>query len=133
MRARPVVPRTESAEPASVALLAVEHDDAALPDEARARVVEAEAAPTPQVEAAPGQALHVAFGFAAQETLVDALATLRELFRTHPGDTPVVLHIPAGHGRDQEMELRRGVAYDAELRAEVTRRFGDGLLSLSLR
>jgi hypothetical protein len=30
------------------------------------------------------------------------------------------------------MELRRGVAYDAELLAEVRRRLGDGIVELSL-
>jgi hypothetical protein len=30
------------------------------------------------------------------------------------------------------MELRRGVAYDAELLAEVQRRLGDGLVELRL-
>ena len=30
------------------------------------------------------------------------------------------------------MELRRGVAYDSELVAEVRRRLGDGLVELSL-
>ena len=30
------------------------------------------------------------------------------------------------------MELRRGVAYDAELLAEVRRRLGDGLVELRL-
>jgi hypothetical protein len=30
------------------------------------------------------------------------------------------------------MELRRGVAYDAELVSDIRRRFGDGLVELSL-
>jgi hypothetical protein len=30
------------------------------------------------------------------------------------------------------MELRRGVAYDAELLAEIRRRLGDGLVEINL-
>jgi hypothetical protein len=43
----------------------------------------------------------------------------------------VVLHVPAGGGREQPMQLRAGVAYDAELLSEVQRRVG-GLVLLQL-
>jgi len=42
-----------------------------------------------------------------------------------------VLHIPAGAGRTHEMRLGVGIAYDAELLADVHRRFGE-LLQLRL-
>ena len=52
---------------------------------------------------------------------------------TGPGETRVVIHVPApGGGAALPMELRRGVAYDAELLAEVRRRLGDGLVELHL-
>jgi hypothetical protein len=65
------------------------------------------------------------------ERVVEAFGVLRELFAGHPGDTPVVLHVPAGGGREQPMQLRAGVAYDAELLGEVERRVG-GLVRLEL-
>ena len=53
--------------------------------------------------------------------------------RERPGSTRVVLHVPAPSGGPSlPMELRRGVAYDAELLAEVRRRLGEGIVELSL-
>ena len=49
---------------------------------------------------------------------------LRALIHDHPGETPVLLRIPAGPGREQRMQLRLGVAYDAELSAAIKRRLG---------
>ena len=45
-----------------------------------------------------------------------------------------MIHVPATAGGEAPcpMELRRGVAYDAELLAEVRRRLGDGLVELRL-
>jgi len=43
-----------------------------------------------------------------------------------------VLHVPAGSAREQEMHLRLGVAYDAELMADVHRRLG-ALVELDLQ
>ena len=60
-----------------------------------------------------------------------AFEGLRSVLRARPGATPVVLHIPAGPGREQEMRLGPGVAYDAELLAEIERKLG-GLLRLGL-
>ena len=60
-----------------------------------------------------------------------AFSELRALIKSRPGATPVVLHIPAGPGRTQEMRLGVGIAYDAELLAEVGRSFGN-LLQLRL-
>jgi hypothetical protein len=49
----------------------------------------------------------------------------------HPGDTAVVLHLPAAGGRSQQMQLRTRVAYDAELVATIQRRLG-GVVTLEL-
>jgi hypothetical protein len=65
------------------------------------------------------------------DRVVDAFGVLRELFAGRPGETPVVLHVPAGGGREQPMQLRAGVAYDAELLGDVQRRVG-GLVDLRL-
>jgi hypothetical protein len=43
----------------------------------------------------------------------------------------VIVHVPAPGGNALPMELR-GVAYDAELVAEVRRRAGDGVIDLRL-
>jgi len=65
------------------------------------------------------------------ERVVEAFGVLKEVFAGRPGETPVVLHVPAGGGRSQPMQLRTGVAYDAELLAEVERRVG-GLVRLEV-
>jgi hypothetical protein len=129
---RPAEPRSEPTEPAAVTALDPDHDEPALPEEARQQVLADERAPTRPIEAAAGQSLRVHFRAAPQETIVAAFKTLNQLIRAHPGETPVVLHIPASGGREQAMELPLRVAYDAELTASVQRRFGDGLVSLEL-
>ena len=61
------------------------------------------------------------------------METFRQLLRAHPGSTRVVIHVPSGRsGGELPMELRSGVAYDAELLAEVHRRLGPGAAALSL-
>jgi DNA polymerase III subunit alpha len=106
----------------------------ALPDEARDRAAGDAAAATPPVDASPGAILHVRFaGGAATDRVVGAMEAFRGLLAEHPGATRVVLHVPAPSGGSSlPMELRRGVAYDAELLAEVRRRLGEGLVELSL-
>ena len=129
---RPPVPLSEPPQPGSLDGLAPETtDEPPWPDEARAQVQREAAADTAALEAAAGRSLHVRFGRAPQEAVVSAFATLRELFGQHAGETPVILHVPAGGGREQEMQLRAGVAYDAELVADVRRRLGT-LVELSL-
>jgi hypothetical protein len=83
------------------------------------------------VSAGPDQVLHIRFGSASNERIVAAFRELKAVIKSRPGSTPVVLHIPAGSGREQEMRLGVGIAYDAELLAEVDRRFGP-LLELRL-
>jgi hypothetical protein len=99
-------------------------DEPPWPDEAARQAARVAQAPTIPVEAGPSQALHVRFGSAPQEQLVQAFEILRDVLAERPGDTPVVLHIPAGGGREQQMQLRSGVAYDAELVGEIGRRVG---------
>ncbi|MBA3308170.1 MAG: hypothetical protein H0T04_05745 [Chloroflexi bacterium] len=86
---------------------------------------------TAPLEASVGQQVHVRFARAPQDSLLQALQTLRDVLREHPGDTPVVLHIPAG-AEERPMQLRAGVAYDTELLAAVRRRLGGGIAELRL-
>jgi hypothetical protein len=108
-------------------------DEPAVPDEARARIV-ADATADDPVDAGPQTVLHVRFaGGAATDRVVGAMETFKAVLRDRPGTTPVVIYIPGPTGGDPlPMELRRGVAYDAELLAEVRRRLGDGLIELRL-
>ncbi len=128
---RPVaLPPIEPGEPLSGEFVELESigpeiDEPALPDEARNRAQAAANAPTAPTEANPSQVLHVRFsgGAAAERTMEE----LRGLIRSRPGGTRVVLHVPGGRGGELPMELRSGVAYDAELLAEVSRRLGSGV------
>jgi hypothetical protein len=105
-------------------------DEPSVPDEARARIV-ADATADAPVDAGPDTILHVRFtGSAAPDRVVGAMETFRSVLRDRPGGTRVVIHVPGPGGG--AMELRRGVAYDAELLAEVRRRLGDGLVDLRL-
>jgi hypothetical protein len=58
------------------------------------------------------------------------MEAFRQLLSDRPGATRVVIHVPGPGGG--EMELRRGIAYDPELQAEVRRRLGDGVAELQL-
>jgi hypothetical protein len=131
---RPPLSTAEAPEPESLASLGPEQDEPPLPEEARRALFEAAAPdqPTPPIAAAPGQALHVHFGAAGQEALVGAFEGLRQLIAERPGETPVLLHLPGPGGRMQAMQLRSGVAYDADLLAEIHRRLGVGLATLEL-
>ena len=57
---------------------------------------------------------------------------LSALLKQRPGATRVVFHIPQQGGATLPMEVRLGVAYDAELLAEVGRRLGEGLVRLEI-
>jgi hypothetical protein len=89
---------------------------------------------TPPVDASPDAVLHVRFaGGAGTDRVVGAMQAFKGLLIERPGSTRVVLHVPAQTGASSlPMELRRGVAYDSELLAEVRRRLGDGIVELSL-
>jgi len=117
-----------------MAAMAPDRDlDPAVPDEVRARIV-ADATAHAPVDAGPAAVLHVRFGVhAPSDRVVVAMETFKVLLRDHPGATRVVIHVPTPSGGSAlPMELRRGVAYDSELVAEVRRRLGDGLVELSL-
>jgi hypothetical protein len=132
-RIAPAEPVATYAEPPGDAEL-VDHDvEPALPDEARSRVAAEAAAATSPVEAAPaGSVLHVRFGAAPATQLISAMETFRQLARERPGDTRVVVYVPAQGGAALPMELRNGVAYDADLLAEVRRRLGAAVVQLSV-
>jgi DNA polymerase-3 subunit alpha len=109
------------------------HDEPAVPDEARARIV-ADATMDVPVEAGPNTVLHVNFAsMAPSDRVVGAMETFKAVMRDRPGDTRVVIHVPGpGGGAALPMELRHGVAYDGELLAEIRRRLGDGLVEIHL-
>jgi len=109
-----------------------DHEEPALPDEASAVVARMARQPTVPVEAAPGQTLHIRFRHAPGDDVVRGFGELRAVIQERPGETPVVLHIPSGPGREQQMQLRIGVAYDTDFVAEVQRRLGEGLVQLHL-
>jgi hypothetical protein len=105
----------------------------ALPDEARSRVAAEASAATDPVEAArAGSVLHVRFAGVPAAQLVSAMEAFRQLARDRPGETRVIVHVPAQGGSALPMELRSGIAYDAELLAEVRRRLGDGIVDVGL-
>jgi hypothetical protein len=112
----------------------VEHDvEPALPDEARTRLAAEATAETDPLEAvSPGSILHVRFGGVPAQELVSAMETFRQLARERPGETPVIVHVPAPGGSALPMELRTRIAYDADLLAEVQRRLGIGIVDLRL-
>jgi hypothetical protein len=60
------------------------------------------------------------------------MEAFRQLVRERPGETRVVVHVPAPGGAALPMELRTSVAYDADLLDEVRRRLGEGVVDLSL-
>ena len=108
-------------------------DEPALPDEARSRAVAAATAATTPLEfGGADHVVHVRFGGAPADQLVRAMETFRQLIRERPGATRVVVHVPAPGGSALPMELKQTVAYDADLLAEVQRRLGEGVATISL-
>jgi hypothetical protein len=101
-----------------------EDDEPPVPAEVEAQLAAEGAAPTVPTAAEPGRVLSVRFGGAAPDQLVAAMQTFRQLMRERPGETRVLIHVPAPGGSALPMELRP-VAYDAELLAEIRRRLGD--------
>jgi DNA polymerase-3 subunit alpha len=128
----PLEPVTGPSQPPAFDGLAADgSEEPPLPDEASAAVASAAGAGTVPVTAVPDQVLHIRFASASDERMVSAFEELKGLIKSRPGDTSVVLHIPSGPGRTQEMRLGVRIAYDAELVAEIGRRF-NGLLQLQL-
>jgi hypothetical protein len=117
---------------ASTAAGADAREEPALPDEARAVAAAAAEAPSRPVEASAGAILNVRFSRdAGPDRVVSAMQAFKGVLRERPGATRVVVHVPAPGGSALPMELR-GVAYDAELVAEVRRRVGEGIIDLQL-
>ncbi len=133
----PAEPIAAYSEPPDLAAAAVgsgapEPEEPALPDEQRRRAAAANEAPSQPVDARTGAVLNVRFAReAGTERVVSAMQAFKALLRERPGQTRVVVHVPAPGGSALPMELR-GVAYDAELQAEVRRRIGDGVIELQL-
>ncbi|HVA84869.1 MAG TPA: DNA polymerase III subunit alpha [Candidatus Saccharimonadales bacterium] len=130
-RIQPGEPVPTYREPGGVAGAGRDRDEEPpLPDEARnLAVADATAASSP-LEAGPGSELHVRFNSGASfDRTVAAMETFKSLLKGHPGSTPVFVHLPAVGGLAMQL---RGVAYDAELVAEVQRRLGSDLVELSL-
>jgi OB-fold nucleic acid binding protein len=136
----PELPQISPAEPIGIhievpgALPAPDdRDEPAIPDEARDKVLETAINDMP-IEAGPSAVLHVTFAaIGSSDRVIGAMETFKSVLRERPGETRVVLHVPGlGGGVALPMELRRGVAYDAELLAEIRRRLGEGLVDLQL-
>jgi DNA polymerase-3 subunit alpha len=120
--------------PASASPTAANADvEPALPDEIRSRVAAEAESPTAALDGSgPGAVLHVRFGGAPAARLILAMEAFRQLVRERPGETAVIVHVPAPGGSALPMELRSRVAYDADLLAEVQRRLGEGIVDLRL-
>ena len=131
---RPAEPVPTYAEPPGATGLAGtdEPESPPLPDEQRSRAAAANEAPSRPAEAAPGAVLNVHFAReAGTDRVLSAMQAFKGVMRERPGATRVVVHVPAPGGNALPMELR-GVAYDAELVAEVRRRVGEGVIDLRL-
>jgi hypothetical protein len=129
----PSEPLAGEPSPDDLAALAPEREEPPLPDEAQAAAARASIAPTVPLEAPVSGILNVRFTRGADTgRIVLAMEELRGMFKDRPGATRVVFHLPAAGGATLPMEVRGGVAYDAELLAEVRRRLGEGLVHLSL-
>ena len=128
----PAEPVTGPEPPAAFDGLAADaNEEPPLPEEAGAAITLAGQATTQPVEAGPGQDLHVRFVAGPNDRIVAAFAELRTIIKSRPGQTPVVLHIPAGGRQVQEMRLGVGIAYDTELLGQIERQLG-ALVSLEL-
>jgi hypothetical protein len=129
----PPIPVPTYVEPGAGPLDDNRDSEPAVPDEARERILEPAASSAP-VDARAGAVLHVRFArHAAPDRLVGAMEAFKAVLRDRPGATRVVIHVPGpGGGEPLPMELRRGVAYDSELLAEVRRRLGEGVVDLQL-
>ena len=129
----PAEPLTSAPAPDDLASFSPEREEPPLPDEARAVAARASAAPTTPLEAPASGILNVRFTRGADTArIVLAMEELRAMLKDRPGATRVVFHLPGPGGATLPMEVRGGVAYDAELLAEVQRRLGEGLVRLEL-
>jgi DNA polymerase-3 subunit alpha len=131
--AAPPIPLSSAPTPDDFSTFAPEREEPPLPDEARAAAALLSAAPTAPLEAPASSVLNVRFTRGAETArIVLAMEELRAVFKERPGATKVVFHLPAEKGATLPMEVRVGVAYDAELLSEVRRRLGEGLVRLEV-
>jgi hypothetical protein len=131
--ALPAEPMSAAPAPDDLAALSPDRDEPPLPEEAREAAARASAAPTAPLEAPEASVLHVRFTRGADTNrIVWAMEELRGMLKARPGATRVVLYLPGPGGAALPMEIRGGIAYDAELLAEVHRRLGEGLVRLDL-
>ena len=129
----PAEPLAAAPSPDDMAALAPEREEPPLPDEARAVAARASSAPTAPLEAPASGILNVRFTRGADTgRIVLAMEELRAMLKERPGATHVVFHLPGPGSSTLPMEVRSGVAYDAELLADVKRRLGEGLVRLEL-
>jgi DNA polymerase-3 subunit alpha len=108
-----------------------DHEEPALPDEARAREAALATASTSPTDVGNGRVLKVRFLGVLDDRLREAMSTFVELIRTRPGETRVLVYLDVAGGAGLPITLKP-VAYDAEFLAEVNRRLGDGVVELSL-
>ena len=108
-------------------------DEPPFPAEAWLPVARSAVSQTSSAVARGDQALHVRFVSGAPDALAAAFEALKLVLREHPGDTAVVVDLPAARGAAQAMPLRSGVAYDSELLAAIERRLGAGLVRVELQ
>ena len=108
-------------------------DEPPFPDEVAAVINATAEEATLPVSATPDQSLHVHFARAGQDQVVQSFGALREIIHERPGSTKIVLHVPTADGRMQRMDLRVGVAYDAELLSMIERRVGARSVTLRLQ
>jgi hypothetical protein len=129
----PAEPFSAPPEPEDFAVFAPDREEPPLPDEARAVAARASSAPTTPFEAPEAGVLRVGFTRGAgTDRIVWAMEELRSMLKERPGATRVVFNIPGPGGGTLPMEIRSGVAYDAEFLAEVRRRLGEGLVHVEL-
>ncbi len=128
----PPAPLPGSSEPVDFEMAAPDLDAPPLPEEERPQAIASATGPTRPLEAGPAGRLHVRCGVGiGPDVLQPAMATVRDILRLHPGGTRVIVHLPQGAGRTAlPMELRSGVAYDAELVADVGRRLRPEICTL---
>jgi hypothetical protein len=107
-------------------------DEPPFPDEIAAVINATADEATLPVSARPDQSLHVHFARSGQDQVVQSFGALREIIHERPGSTKIVLHVPTADGRMQRMDLRVGVAYDAELLSMIERRLGARSVTLRL-
>jgi hypothetical protein len=119
--------------PDDFATFAPDREEPPLPEEAQAAAARSTTAPTEPLEPPESSILNVRFTRGAETArIVLAMEELRAVFKERPGATRVVFHLPGEKGATLPMEVRHGVAYDAELLSEVRRRLGDGLVRLEV-